>query len=131
MSTTQQTLATYDAETYDLVRRYAQGERVEQLADDDRDVYDVARVLRRAGVLAPYDDPRALAHLYHEYDHTLADLAAVFDHKRGSETIRRRMDAYGIKRQERSLADILEQPDVQTAADALAVRDGETRGRSA
>jgi len=84
---------------FDPVARYEAGDMVWQIADDLAPEADtVARQLRRAGVLKPFDDSRALAHLYDEHDHTLESLAALFDHARGPESIRSRMDKYGISR---------------------------------
>ena len=98
--TTQPTLAAFaDADRAAAIRRYRSGDMLWEIADAlESDCETVARDLRQAGVLKPYDDPRALAHLYHDHDHTLAELAALFDYARGPESIRFRMEKYGIDR---------------------------------
>lgn len=97
---TQPTLEAFrDDVTARMIRYYAQGDRPDQITDRvDADLQTVAKHLRRTGVLAPFDDPRALAHLYHEYDHTLETLSETFDHARGPESIRFRMEKFGIER---------------------------------
>jgi len=83
------------------VGHYRADTRPDEIADaTDTNLETVARALRRAGVLAPYDDPRALAHLYHEDGHTLESLADVFGNARGPESIRARMEHFGISRGE-------------------------------
>lgn len=91
--------------------RYEGGESLAAIADDlESDLETIARELRHAGVLKPWDDPRTLAHLYHEDDHALADLAECFPDGPGPEPIRRRMERYGIDR-EPTLAEKLADPD--------------------
>ncbi|ELZ05786.1 hypothetical protein [Natrialba aegyptia] len=63
----------------------------------------VARKLRHAGVLEPHDDPRALAHLYHDCDYTISQLAEdAFGGDVCPETVRSRMIDYDIERETRN-----------------------------
>lgn len=106
---TQATLETFadDARTR-AIHHYTGGKRLDRIAaDDGHDLATVARWLRHAGVLAPWDDPRTLAHLYHDYGHTLASLSEVWPDAPGPEAIRTRMKHYDIERTEPSLADRL------------------------
>lgn len=92
--------------------RYDAGQWPDEIATAvDADLESVARTLRRAGTLAAYDDPRVLAHLYHDHDYTLAEIADSVDHARGPESIRTRMQRYGIERRERTLAEKLADPE--------------------
>lgn len=122
--TTQQTLS---------VHLYRNGMRVDQIRDSvDADLHTVARELRHAGVLDPWDDPRTLAHLYHEYDYgSLAALADVFPDGPGPEMIRKRMERYGIEREERSLADRLADPEYGPEDIGLSPMVGDGRGEHA
>lgn len=108
---TQPTLTNYTTQTdASIMAAYAKGKRPDQIADaTDADLTTVARRLRRAGVLEPWDDPRALRHLYHEHDHTLEDLAAIFEDRIAAETVRMRMEWFGIERTPDSMRHRLEE----------------------
>lgn len=64
----------------------------------------VARELRHAGVLAAHDDPRTLAHFYHDadLDYSITKIAReAFGGAVCPETVRKRMEWYGIEREDR------------------------------
>lgn len=64
----------------------------------------VARELRRAGTIQPHDDPRTLAHLYHDedLDYSITQIARdAFGDAVCPETVRRRMEWYDIEREDR------------------------------
>lgn len=107
---TQPTLAAFrDDARAQMIRHYSQGKRPDEIADAlEADLETVAGHLRRAGVLKPFDDPRALTHLYHEHGHTLETLSETFDHARGPESIRFRMEQFGIERDGSTTTKLLE-----------------------
>ncbi|SEW32771.1 hypothetical protein [Natrinema salifodinae] len=82
------------------IRRYRNGDRPDEIADAlEAALETVSGYLRDANVLAPWDDYRALAHLYHDYGYdTLDKLAALFNYERSTEVIRSRMDKLGVDR---------------------------------
>lgn len=116
-----------DLDVATAVAQYRRGSLPDRIrtpfADDPE---SVAAHLRTAGVLEPWDDPRALAHLYHDYDHTLSDLESAFGNGRSAETIREHMDRFGIDRRHNAEVQLLEDMDTETF-DALVADGGVVR----
>lgn len=91
-------LATTTDDRAVAIRRYRNGERPDEIAAAlDEDLETVSQYIRDAGDLAPWDDHRALAHLYAEYQSVTA-LVELFDGQRSTEAIRTRMDHLGVDR---------------------------------
>ncbi|ELY86456.1 helix-turn-helix domain-containing protein [Natrialba taiwanensis] len=120
-STTQQTLTAYTPDKTEVIlASYRDGDRLDRIAAAvDADPRTVARELRHADMLAPWDDPRTLAHLYHDYDHTLQDLADTFPDGPGPEMMRRRMERYGIERDNETLSQLLQAANPDDVGDPL------------
>lgn len=100
MSTETRPLAATTDDRAVAIRRYRQGQRPDVIADDlEADLETITAALRRATDLPPWDDHRALAHLFHDYGYdTLDELAELFDGQRSSEVLRDRIDMFGIER---------------------------------
>ena len=101
MSTTTPTLAATVDDRALAIRKYRNGQRPETIAQSlDADLETVTAALRRATDLPPWDDHRALGHLYLDYGYdTIPQLAALFDDARSTEAIRSRMNDFGIERE--------------------------------
>lgn len=84
---------------------YERGYTVDHIATiGGWDLEHVARELRRAGTIQPHDDPRTLAHLYHDedLDYSISQIARdAFGDAVCPETVRTRMEWFGIEREDR------------------------------
>ena len=101
-------LSFYDRGARDRIRELydaGDGHRLDRIATiGGWDLERVARELRHAGVLAPHDDPRTLAHFYHDedLDYSITKIAReAFGGDVCPETVRRRMEWYDIEREDR------------------------------
>ena len=99
-TTSQPTLDAFaDDDRARTIRAYSRGDRPDQIAErTDTDLQTVARRLRRAGVIEPWDDPRALAHLYDRFGSVDPIAREAFGGDVCFETVRGRMEAFGIDR---------------------------------
>lgn len=81
------------------------GHRLDRIATiGGWDLERVACALRHAGVLKAHDDPRTLADFYHEpdLDYSITEIVReAFGDAVCPKTVRRRMEWYGIEREDR------------------------------
>lgn len=110
MSTDTPPLAATTDDRAIAIRRYRQGECPSEIAADlEADLETITAALRRHTDLPPWDDHRALAHLFHDCGYaSTSELSDLFDGARSAEVIRERMERFGIDRNQTSM-DLLEE----------------------